>query len=249
MHAVTIAVNEPLEAELKRIVEASGRSLRPGSLWHQVHGRTRTPAEHGWKLHISARPQTLYTTLERALPVLLATECEFKTVSSAAALRELNGSQNRAGAVGKAVTVYPRQHAVAPLAYALADALAGLAGPRIRSDRPVRPDAPVYYRYGPFRSRYRCKENGDLELVLLGPDGETFPGLAGPVFTCPPWASDPFAAAAAERRQSGTASATLLGGVYRVIGGVVQSARGAVFRASDARTGEAVVIKQACAFV
>ena len=249
MHAFTIAVNEPLEAELARIVEAHGRSLRPGPIWHHVSGPVRAGVDHGWKLHISARPDTLHTTLERALPVLLGAECEFKVVSSAAALRELNGSQNRAGAVGKALTVYPRQDAIVPLGHALADVLVGLAGPLIRSDRRVRSDAPVYYRHGPFRSRYRCKENGDLELVLIGPDGETFPGLAGPVFTCPPWASDPFAAAPAEGPQPDTAAPALLGGRYRVTGGVVQSARGAVFRALDTRTGDAVVIKLACAFV
>ncbi|TDD74523.1 hypothetical protein E1293_29390, partial [Actinomadura darangshiensis] len=153
--------------------------------------RFEIPAQ-GWKLHVSARPGTLAETLDRVLPVLFGTACDFKVARSAAVLADLNSGDGDAGAVGKAVTVYPAPDEAAALGHALAEALAGMAGPRIVSDRRVRRDAPVYYRYAPFLPQYKVDENGDFSLVVVGPDGETLPGAAGNEYTCPPWASDPF---------------------------------------------------------
>ena len=48
------------------------------------------------------------------------------------------------------MTVYPRAEQVRELGLELARVLAGHLGPRVLSDRRVREDAPVYYRYGPF---------------------------------------------------------------------------------------------------
>ncbi|MCQ0017747.1 protein kinase/lanthionine synthetase C family protein [Actinomadura madurae] len=155
------------------------------------------PAQ-GWKLHVSARPGTLAATLDRVLPVLLGTACDFKAARSAAVLSDLNSGDGDAGAVGKAVTVYPAPDEVTALGHALAEALAGMAGPRIVSDRRVRPDAPVYYRYAPFLPQYKVDENGEFSLIVVGPSGDTLPGAAGAEFTCPPWATDPFRSAPSE---------------------------------------------------
>ncbi|MBW8486013.1 class III lanthionine synthetase LanKC N-terminal domain-containing protein [Actinomadura parmotrematis] len=180
----------------ERLAELASRDLRlhHGDLWIDVHDRRVPMADQGWKLHIAARPATLGRTLDRALPVLLEHAPNFKVVRSVEHLRELNSPNNSSGSIGKAITVYPDQSVVAAIGATLADALRGLAAPVIISDRRVVSDAPVYYRYGPFRPQYRRTDNGDYELVVIGPEGEVFPGTAGFVFQCPAWATDPFTA-------------------------------------------------------
>ncbi|XNL75015.1 class IV lanthionine synthetase LanL [Actinomadura madurae] len=213
------------------------------------------PAQ-GWKLHVSARPGTLAATLDRVLPVLLDTACDFKAARSAAVLSDLNSGDGDAGAVGKAVTVYPAQDEVTALGHALAEALAGMAGPRIVSDRRVRPDAPVYYRYAPFLPQYKVDENGEFSLIVVGPSGDTLPGAAGAEFTCPPWATDPFrsapseaaAPAAAASATAATKPGRLIGGRYRVTSGVMRGPRGSVYRA-EAPDGRPVVVKETRAYV
>ncbi|WP_153531040.1 class III lanthionine synthetase LanKC N-terminal domain-containing protein [Actinomadura macrotermitis] len=179
---------------LERLGELSARGLRlrRGEVWIDVQDRRTPIPEQGWKLHVAARPATLGATLDRALPVLLSLAPNFKVVGDAGILREFNSPSNTTGSAGKAITVYPAQDSVAAVGHALVAALHGLAAPIIRSDRRISPDAPVYYRYGPFRPRYRMTGNGDFELVVIGPSGELFPGAAGPTFRCPDWAEDPF---------------------------------------------------------
>lgn len=260
---------------ISTIAHESGREIRSDDTWVSVRDPAFPAPRQGWKLHVSARPGTLAETLDRILPLLLATPCDFKAARSAEMLRELNSGDLDAASVGKAVTVYPPQDAVVPLGRALARALAGMAGPRIVSDRRVRPDAPVYYRYAPFAPQYKVDDNGDFELVVVGPDGETEPGAAGVEFTCPPWTSDPFRPSAPAAEQA-TATATgttadpaaaaasspsapdpggaprrrvrTVGGRYRVTAGVMRGPRGSVYRAVDA-TGRPVIVKEARAHV
>ncbi|MBO2445852.1 class IV lanthionine synthetase LanL [Actinomadura barringtoniae] len=245
---------EPSVVErLSTIVDKSGRELRSDDTWISVHDPAFDTPRQGWKLHVSARPGTLGETLDRVLPLLFSATCDFKVARSCEMLRELNSGDLDAGAVGKAITVYPPQDAVTELGHALAEALTGLAAPRVVSDRRVRPDAPVYYRYAPFAPQYKVDDNGDFELVVVGPDGETEPGTAGVEFTCPPWATDPFRPAAVDAPataapvQSQTAGRRI-GGRYRVTTGVMRGPRGNVYRAED-KNGRAVVVKEARAYV
>ncbi|MER6944503.1 class IV lanthionine synthetase LanL [Nonomuraea sp. NPDC000554] len=237
----------------------NSREIYEDDTWISVHDPRFEIPNQGWKLHVSARPGTLADTLDRVLPLLAAATCDFKVASSLRMLAELNSGDLDAGAVGKAITVYPPQDAIVQLGHALADALKGLAAPRIVSDRRVRHDAPVYYRYAPFAPQYRVDDNGDFELVLIGPDGEHLPGAAGPEYTCPPWAEDPFrpatptpvqtvAETVAETASGEEPPARLIGNRYRVTSGVVRGPRGNVYRGTDA-TGRQVVVKEARAYV
>ncbi|MCO5988813.1 class IV lanthionine synthetase LanL [Actinoallomurus spadix] len=174
------------------IAEREGCEVHVDDTWVSVHRPGVDLPAQGWKLHVSARPGTLVATLDRILPLLFHLGCDFKVARSTSVLRELNSGDTDPGAVGKAVTVYPPQDRVVKIGRVLAAALAGHAAPRVPSDRWVHRSAPVYYRYGPFVPQYRVDENGDYELVLIGPDGTFLPGAAGPEFRCPPWASDPF---------------------------------------------------------
>ncbi|MEE1828557.1 class IV lanthionine synthetase LanL [Streptomyces sp. BE20] len=221
---------------------ASGarRECHAGDGWLYLHDPDMPELAHGWKLHVSTRPDLLPLLLEVVVPILLRRTCDAKFAADAAVLRELNAGVRGAAAVGKAVTVYPSAHEPAALGEELAEALAGWDGPRVVSDRRVRADAPVYYRYGPFRL-----SADDPELVMTGPAGERFTGLARDAYRQPPWAEDPFDTQTRRRR----ATTRVGDGRYRITAGITRSPNGHVYRAVELATGQEVVVKQARAFV
>lgn len=244
-------VFEDTAARITEMAEQNSWDVLADETWVSVHKPGLDLPGQGWKLHVSARPGTLEATLDRVLPMLFHLGCDFKVVRSVAKLREINSGDGDLAAVGKAITVYPPQESVVKVGQVLAAALSGFAAARVPSDRRVRRDAPVYYRYAPFVPQYRVDDNGDFELVLIGPDGEFLPGAAGPEFRCPPWARDPFrpeGGAAPEDTETAEATPTL-GGRYRLASGVVRGARGNVYRAEDTTSGAKVVIKEARAYV
>lgn len=227
----------------------SDHSVSAGPIW--VHVRPRSGAElpeHGWKLHVAARERTLPALTDRLLPRLLSEGCRFKIARTGTVLRRLNGGRQNPAVVGKAVTVYPDADRVVSLGRELAELLAGYDGPRILSDRRVRADAPVYYRYGPFRARWHADANGLLFVRLHGPAGAAFDAAATLEYRQPDWVADPFGAPAV-----GTTGEVLLGGRYRVVVGVFGAAHGNVYRAVDtldhAHPDRTVIVKQARAYV
>ncbi|MER7673378.1 class IV lanthionine synthetase LanL [Kitasatospora sp. NPDC096128] len=232
-----------------------GRRGWSDETWSYLNDPRMPAVEHGWKLHVSTRPGELDTVLALVLPVLARYVCHAKWASGPEVLRELNSGVRSAGSVGKAITVYPAPGTVVALAGELVAVLRGREGPQVVSDRRVDPGAPVHYRYGPFTGDYRTGRGGRLESVMLGPDGRAFDGLATGSYRCPPWAEDPFeqrttrAAPAAHAARPLADSPGLGGGRYRVTRGIARKPQGNVYRAVDLRTGQAVVIKQARAFV
>ncbi|MET9697952.1 class IV lanthionine synthetase LanL [Streptomyces sp. NPDC006529] len=213
--------------------------------WSYLHDPRMPAVDHGWKLHVSARPGELDAVVALVLPVLRRHVCHAKFARDAQTLRTVNSGAAGAGIVGKAITVYPEPGGVVALAADLVALLRGREGPRVVSDRRVDPDAPVYYRYGPFTGDYRTGRGGRLESVMTGPDGRLFDGLASGSYRCPPWAEDPFAPA----RPPAAAPVFGVGGRYALTGGIVRKPQGNVYRALDRSTGRPVVVKQARAFV
>ncbi|MEV7211536.1 class IV lanthionine synthetase LanL [Kitasatospora cineracea] len=216
--------------------------------WSYLNDPRMPAMEHGWKLHVSARPGTLAAVLALVRPVLERHVCHAKWARDPEVLRTLNSGSRNAASVGKAVTVYPAPDELLPLAAELADALRGREGPPISGDRRLAPDAPVYYRYGPFTGDYRTGRSGRLESVMTGPGGQLFDGLAGTAYRCPPWAADPFTRPTDAPDGPGAPDG-FGGGRYRVTGGIARKAQGNVYRALDLATGLAVVVKQARAYV
>ncbi len=196
---------------------------------------------HGWKLHVSALPEDLPEVVDLLVPVLLRYACDAKFARDVEALREMNRGELDPALVGKAATLYPRPPDVTALGRELAGLLARRPGPRVLSDRRISPDAPVFYRYGPFRAAGA----DDAALTMTGPDGSRFPGRAGTRYRQPPWADDPFAAG----RTRGPGAPRTIGGRFRLTGGIARSPFGDVYRARDLGTGAHVVVKQARAHV
>ncbi|MCM2424783.1 class IV lanthionine synthetase LanL [Streptomyces sp. RKAG337] len=230
-----------LGERLAALVAGHERRCGADEVWRYLFDPRMPAMEHGWKLHVSARSDDFAGTMELLVPVLLRYTCEAKFARSAAVLGELNAGVRDQALIGKAVTVYPRGQDVAALGRELAEVLVGRGGPRVLSDRRVRPDAPVYYRYGPFRAAGA----GESALVMTGPDGQSFAGRASTRYRQPPWTQDPFGAAAPG---TGRPAARLVGGRYRLTGGIARSPHGDVYRALDTVTGGRVVVKQARAY-
>ncbi|WP_030690484.1 class IV lanthionine synthetase LanL [Streptomyces globisporus] len=228
-------------------VSIAGRSGWSDDTWSYLNDPRMPAMEHGWKLHVSARPGELDAVIRLVLPVLSRHVCHAKFARDPETLRRLNSGTVSAGAVGKAITVYPVAGAVAEVARELAAVLRDREGPRIVSDRRVDPRAPVYYRYGPFTGDYRTGRSGRLESVMTGPDGRIFDGLAVGRYRCPPWAEDPFAAGSGPGDEPSAPG--FGGGRYTLTAGIARAARGNVYRAVDRTLGRPVVVKQARAFV
>jgi len=203
--------------------------------------------EHGWKLHLSSRSATFMTLVEKVLPVLLDGGHAFKFARSRQVLARLNDGVTSPAEVGKAFTVYPAQQQVRELGWQLASLLRGDEAPRVLSDRQIDPDAPVYYRYGPFRRNWRADASGRMVTLIHGPAGEEFGGLATMRYRQPPWSTDPFTGRAGAPGKS--AGEQVIGGRYLISAGLYESARGNVYRGIDQRDGTSVVIKQARALV
>ncbi|MEV7280007.1 class IV lanthionine synthetase LanL [Streptomyces sp. NPDC093111] len=228
-------------------VSIAGRIGGADDTWTYLTDPRMPAMEHGWKLHVSARPGDLDAVVRLVLPVLERHVCHAKFARDPETLRRLNSGVVSAGAVGKAITVYPMDGTVVEVARELAAVLRDREGPRVVSDRRVDPRAPVYYRYGPFTGEYRTGRSGRLESVMTGPDGRIFDGLAVGRYRCPPWAEDPFPVG--DGRAAETSASGFGGGRYTVTAGIARSARGNVYRAVDRTHGLPVVVKQARAFV
>ncbi|GGP76907.1 class IV lanthionine synthetase LanL [Streptomyces melanogenes] len=235
----------PLEEQLGNLLTDCERRLVADEQWLYLFAPRPRASElpsHGWKLHISARPEDLSRVADLIVPVLQRYVCDAKFARDAAVLGLMNSGALDAALVGKAVTVYPRPQDVTALGGELADLLAGWPGPRVLSDRQIRSDAPVYYRYGPFRAT----GTEDAALLMTGPDGTRFVGRAGTRYRQPPWTADPFRAAVTPPTGR---PARLIGGRYRLTSGIARSPHGDVYRAVDTASGERVIVKQARAYV
>jgi hypothetical protein len=217
----------------------SGCRLRAAGSWIRLESPRGRPWQ-GWKLHVSAAVPDAEQVLGRALPVLLAAAVDAKVVASLEHLAELNSNGAAPAQAGKFLTVYPRDDRQAVrLAAALDAATAGLRGPPVLSDRPLRPGSLVHYRYGGFRERLVQDDAGRVSSAISTPDGLLVPDDrtgADP----PPWVTDPFRSSAVAPSHE-----SLLGGLYLPGTRLHRAPRGDVFCATDLRTGRHYVVKSA----
>lgn len=252
--------SQDFEDRVERVIRAHsgpGHQLRTTETWLYLRPSGLELPEHGWKLHISSRLATFTALVETLLPVLLDEECSFKLARSHAVLQQLNNGYTTPATVGKAFTVYARPERVHALGLGLAELLRGWEGPRVLSDRAVDPRSPVYYRYGPFTSKWGVDSHARLITVIHGPnpEDEEFGTLATMRYRQPSWTVDPFTglpgSAEGDGREPAPEEPQRLGGHFRVVEGVFESGRGNVYRAVDERADSAgpVIIKQARALV
>lgn len=233
--------------------------VEAGELWHTVEpSKPGGLPEQGWKLHLSATPTHAAEVLANILPVLEKHRVRFKFAPTVRTVRFLGSRECERAASGKFVTVYPSDPTqCVALAADLHAATAGLAGPRILSDRPYCPGSLVHYRYGGFTGASELDNDGVYSYRLAAPDGSTVPDRREAWYNPPNWAPCPFdsnldatdgtaaTAATAPRQQR---RAVLLGGRYVVREALRHSTKGGIYAATDTGTDTPVVVKHARAY-
>ncbi|MEU3751003.1 MULTISPECIES: class IV lanthionine synthetase LanL [Streptomyces] len=244
---------EGLLGQALRATDGEGRwTADSDEMWCRVAPRTRARREQGWKLHLSATAASAEAVLGKALEVLLPEESAFKFARSLEQVSALNSRATPRGSSGKFLTVYPRSDTdAARLARDLHRATAGLAGPRILSDQPYAAYSLVHYRYGSFVGRRRLSDEGLLVWFIEDPDGNPVEDRRTGRYSPPSWAVSPFPSSVPvsppPARTAGDAAdgPVVLGGRFAVREAIRHTNKGGVYRGSDVRTGDLVVIKEA----
>ncbi|WNG14966.1 class IV lanthionine synthetase LanL [Cystobacter fuscus] len=221
--------------------------LQPASghpaTWLHVEPEGASCPQQGWKLHLSASSTSAELLLRKALPVLICESASFKVAASPQVLRELNDGLGGLSQVGKFVTIYPENdgHAVR-LATQLHEATRGLPGPEIPSDRALKPDSRVFYRYASFGKRHLQTPLGELMTLLEAPDGSLVPDRRQAVYHVPEWTVDPFQAAGVASQMPPTTR--VVAGRYALLGTLYRSSRSMLSLAIDLQAMRRCVLKQ-----
>ncbi len=131
------------------------KELPPGWLmqswkgWEGWTPRDWQPRLQGWKIHVSATPESAVHTLAQTTGVCVDAGVSFKFLPTLAELIESSSKNQHRGASGKFITIYPDDdNQFGELLTALSEALRGQPGPYILSDLRFIPEAPVFVRYG-----------------------------------------------------------------------------------------------------
>ena len=211
-----------------------------GDWWHVTPPDHGLPAQ-GWKIHVSATLGGAPKTLDTLWEYCAAHQLPFKFVRGPRLFFLRNSKYADRGSSGKLATLYPADPAeLERVLKELDDLLHGEPGPYILSD--LRWDeGPLYVRYGGFAPRHCVDESGDLVAAIEDPDGDLVPDRRGPVFAPPAWAPLPdfLAPHLAARNAATTADLP-----YRIEQALHFSNGGGVYKATDTRNGQPVVLKE-----
>uniref|UniRef100_UPI000A7B00E8 class III lanthionine synthetase LanKC n=1 Tax=Streptomyces acidiscabies TaxID=42234 RepID=UPI000A7B00E8 len=217
-------------------------SCHTGTDWTMLtpHGY-QLPAQ-GWKVHVSATSENARTVLDRSWEWLVGQRMAFKFIRSRQVLSRRNGKYGDRGASGKFITIYPEDEArLASVLGELGELLDGERGPYILSDLRWR-SGPLYVRYGGFVARVMKTAKGETVPCIEDPEGRLVPDVRGPSFRPPEWVTIPECLAPAmEARNAGT----LHDFPYRAERALHFSNGGGVYRGTDTRTGEPVLLREA----
>jgi len=230
------AYDAPLEDDPVQLVLARRVpwAIHTGTFSQQLFGTGPWP-DQGWKLHVSATPTSAVEVLESALDVLLAEGVRFKVVQSLSLLCALNSGVFGTSQMGKFLTVYPSDDDQAVrLAVELDTATRGLRGPRVPTDRVLRPGSLVHYRYGAMVRRPESTDADDASGLndLLDTAGRLTNDVRLDYYEVPvAGIVDPFEAAGVRVAPPGRPR--FLDGRFFVTDALALSARGGVFRAVD----------------
>ncbi len=206
------------------------------------HDPCRRP-EQGWKLHLAAAVCSAEAVLRRALPVILDEDADFKVAVSLRHLAELNDGRGGLSQVGKFITIYPNDDEQAVrLAGALDEATRGLSGPRIPSDRALRPRSLVHYRYGAFSGQLLRTPLGEYLPTIVTPDGELVPDHRLDDYYVPSWVVDPFVAAGVAAELP--AAMRRVGSRYAILATLHRSPRSTVYLGLDVDVPRRCAIKR-----
>ncbi|MFE7664915.1 class III lanthionine synthetase LanKC [Streptomyces celluloflavus] len=197
--------------------------------------------EQGWKIHVSATPETADQTIKTTWGVCRELGLPWKFLRSPLIVTAMNAKYASRATSGKTITVYPRTDAELHAALLKLDAaLGGTPGPYVLSDLRWN-DGPVSVRYGGFLPMWCEQPDGTRVPAMRTPQGHLTPDLRRPAFSVPDWA--PVPDFLSERMPSADSSGATVGS-YRVRKSLHFSNGGGVYLAED-RDGNKVVLKEA----
>ena len=243
-----IFYDSPRQHDPVTLFPISRRQLPDG--WRRVHHgewlinippRSPVPAQ-GWKIHVSTCLDNSDEVITKIWQYCVPRGVSFKFLGSQMAVLMRNAKYSSRSASGKSVTIYPiDEDACERILRELDAELAGTPGPYILSD--LRYGAgPLYVRYGGFTERFCLDSGGEMAPAIENPAGDLVPDSRSHVFMTPEWVSLPeFLAPHLAARNS----VTLTGLEYDLTGALHFSNGGGVYTATDKRTGEQVILKEA----
>ncbi|MGW8358311.1 class IV lanthionine synthetase LanL [Streptomyces wedmorensis] len=232
-----------VQAVIDRLRGGEGWDVQPSEFWCRVKPPRDVDRGQGWKLHISATPQSAPLVLARAAKVLVRHNCAFKFAQDLDRLETLLSRNCPRGSGGKFITAYPRDNEQFKLLAEELDRLTdGLPGPRILSDGQLRPGSLVHYRYGVFSANPVFTNEGWFESVLTAPDGSHVKDERLAWFSPPSWAECPLPEPAPVRSAP---ESVRLAERFVVRKAIKHSYGGGVYLAHDEETDSDVVLKQA----
>jgi tRNA A-37 threonylcarbamoyl transferase component Bud32 len=200
------------------------------------------PPGQGWKIHVSTCLDNSDEVITQVWQYCVPRGVSFKFLGSRLAVLMRNAKYASRSASGKTVTIYPADEAACERILRELDAeLAGAPGPYILSD--LRYGAgPLYVRYGGFAERFCLDSGGEMAPAIENPAGDLVPDPRSPVFTMPEWVDLPefLAPHLAARNSVGVTDLE-----YNLTGALHFSNGGGVYTATDKRTGERVILKEA----
>jgi hypothetical protein len=196
----------------------------------------------GWKIHISACLENADEVLAGVWDYCVPRRISFKFLRSQLLLHMRSAKYAPRGASGKLVTIYPLGDAQCELiCKELGAILDGQPGPYILTDLRIG-DGPLHVRYGGFAEQYCEDEKGELVTAIREPGGRLVPDRRDPVFTVPAWVTLPEFLAEDLAARNATRTTEL---PYRIERALHFSNGGGVYVATDLRTQEEVVLKEA----
>jgi hypothetical protein len=150
--------------------------------WHASFDDTNYWAEYsppkqigrdaGTKLHVSSSVRCAADVLAACVPLFRARGVAFKHVANLELLAHLSTGQGGRSQIGKFLTVYPADEAVAMvIAEELDAATVGYSGPRIPNERPFREGSLIYSRFGSFRRHWIQLPSGRIVPAVMTADG------------------------------------------------------------------------------
>ena len=220
----------------------AGWSTRASADWWHVTPDDHRLPDQGWKIHVSATLRTAEKVLDVVWDYCVARHLAFKFIRGPKLLFLRNSKYAERAGSGKLVTLYPTDEAELEQVLAeLGDLLRGEPGPYILSDLRYG-EGPLYVRYGGFAQRRCLDPAGRLVLAIADAEGNLVPDTRGPIFAPPPWIALPeFLAPHLAARNAATTTEL----PYKITEALHFSNGGGVYRGTDQRTGERVVLKEA----
>lgn len=204
-----------------------------------VNYRKKLPYQ-GFKIHISSHLDNAQRILDYVGKVCEEYGATYKYQSTKKNLFKIINKGTNPIEIGKFITIYPdNKNMFLLLLESLNKTLSNEEGPVILTDRPYKDSKIIFYRYGVMQ----CNDSSIKRPLIYDSNGNSYPDIVGPYYTCPEFINDPFGEWIPDEND------LLLNYRYQPLEIIHQTGAGNVYLAQDLETKKLVVIKEARAWI